>query len=56
MDHNVNAASHLTEAQIDGAETACATAAAQHGVLDKAEQCDDGDLGCPTCPWRDKHQ
>lgn len=56
MDHNVTAVSRFTEGEIDGAETACASAASEHGVLDRAEQCDDGNLLCPACPWRGKHQ
>jgi hypothetical protein len=33
-------------------EAACRAAAAQHGVLKRAEMCDDMELACPTCPWK----
>lgn len=36
------------EAAHDGA---CFAAAEKHGVKDP-EDCDDGDRGCPECPWK----
>lgn len=53
MDHNVNAACHLVEAQEASGEAACYRAAAAHGIEpNKADQCEDRQFGCPLCPWR----
>lgn len=35
------------------AATACLDAAAAGVSAERAEDCDLGSLGCPTCPWRD---
>lgn len=52
-DRNVTAAQQLFDAEEAAAEGACARAATAHGLTaEQAEQCDDGDQGCPTCPWR----
>lgn len=52
-DHNVTAAQKYFNAQEAAAESACARAATAHGLTaEQAEACDDGDQGCPTCPWR----
>jgi hypothetical protein len=32
----------------------CFEAAEKHGMTPlQAEDCDDGDKGCPECPWKD---
>lgn len=52
-DLNVSAAARYFDEQEAGAEAACARAATAHGLTaEQAEACDDGDQGCPTCPWR----
>jgi hypothetical protein len=52
-DRNVTAAAQHFDAQEAAAENACARAATAHGLTaDQAESCDDGNQGCPTCPWR----
>ncbi len=54
MDHNAIAAARLADDQEAAAEAACAVAAMFAGVPVKmAEQCDDGECSCPTCPWRE---
>lgn len=52
MDHNVVAADRLYRDQEAAAEGACRQAASLHGVLTQAEDCEDGALQCPQCPWR----
>lgn len=42
-------------AQEAAAESACYRAAEKYGVTtEKADECDDGDVGCPDCPWKKK--
>lgn len=53
MDHNVNAAARHVADEEAGAAEACAHAAEQAGRLHIAEDCDNGSVGCPRCPWRD---
>jgi len=53
MDHNVNAAQRLHDQQEASSNAACSEAATLAGVAARtAEECDDGDVSCPTCPWR----
>lgn len=53
MDHNVIAAERLFLAQERAAEDACKSAASAAGFdANKSDDCDDGALCCPTCPWK----
>lgn len=53
MDHNVSAAQRLHDDQEAAADGACQAAAAAVGVTsDQADACNDGDQGCPSCPWK----
>jgi len=38
----------------DSNNSACMTEAARNGYSEEqAEMCDDGDLGCKNCPWKE---
>lgn len=52
MDRNIVAAEMLHRDQEAAAEGACRSAATLHGVQQHAEECEDGALKCPQCPWR----
>lgn len=54
MDHNIIVADRYFQDQEASNMGACYHAAAKHGVEDQAEDCDNGNLSCPECPWRDK--
>lgn len=53
MDHNVNAAVAHYDGEESSNQRACERAAAANGLTaEQAKQCDDGDQGCPTCPFK----
>lgn len=52
MDYHVMATLRHFESEESQAEAACAKAAEAHGVLDRAQDCEDGALSCPSCPWK----
>jgi|GEM_PF-4113572 hypothetical protein len=53
IDHNVVSTERTINEEIEAAEHACYIAAIAHGLTqEQADECDDGDKGCPLCPWR----
>jgi hypothetical protein len=47
------AAAKFVDAEEAAHEHACYLAAHAHGLaMEQADECDDGALKCPDCPWR----
>lgn len=52
MDHLIIASDRYFAEQEATNEGACMEAAEEHGVGNKADMCDAGHPGCPSCPWK----
>jgi hypothetical protein len=53
MDRNIIAINHYYAGQEAAAAVACYSAAAHHGLSNRqADNCDDGNMGCPACPFK----
>ena len=47
------AADRYFDTEIQENEDACYGTAVENGFsVDQADNCDDGDVGCPNCPWK----
>jgi hypothetical protein len=55
IDHNVAAAARHFDSEEEANARACYATAARNGhTVERADQCDDGDVECPDCPFRRK--
>jgi hypothetical protein len=53
IDHNVADAAQHFSAEEAAHEHACYRAAQANGLTpEQADECDDGDKGCPACPFK----
>jgi hypothetical protein len=52
IDYNVVTTENYINDQEDAAEFACNSTAVENGhMVEEAENCDDGNLNCPDCPF-----